>query len=115
MINCTHTFFRIALPYCFQKMTKPGHVWLPLNRNYKPLNWTGRKRIDYEAHLDTALAFARDPATFPDIWWNASGDTCWLYDGDGFANDGERAEYFIRLQRLLAHKHSYFDAKAVAA
>lgn len=55
------SFFKKSLPYCFQKMDVPGdrHVWLPVNRYYKPLGVLGGSWADYEKHIDSALVFAR--------------------------------------------------------
>jgi hypothetical protein len=33
------------------------HVYLPLNRNYKPLGQTSRQRVRYEDYVDQAMIF----------------------------------------------------------
>lgn len=69
-------FVRIALPYCFVKLNAPGHLWLPLNRDYKPLGFSRDVRVDYSEYAKHAIRFARDPDTFTDTWVaeDASGD-----------------------------------------
>ena len=102
-------FFRAAFPYCFDKMESNAfpHVWLPLNRDYKPLGvgvLNRYKWVDYQDHIASALVFSRDPCTFKDVWHSIDPAACYLYD-DGTDLD---AIYFQRLQRLLGHAHRYY-------
>ncbi len=94
-----------SLPYCFTKLGSEGHVWLPLNRHYKPLGAPRDQYADYDKHIDSALVFARDPIGFKDVWHSTSGGRCYLYgDGTDLA-----ADYFPRLERLLRHEHKYYE------
>jgi hypothetical protein len=100
-------FWRIALPYCFEKLESSAypHVWLPLNRNYKPLGMLSRDYVNYDDYITQALVFSRDPSAFKDVWNGSIGPTCcYLYD-DGTDLD---SKYFPSLQRLLSHKHTYY-------
>ncbi len=95
-------WFKIAMPYCFQKLEVPKlkHVWLPLNRNYKPLGYRGYDRVRYEDYLEQAMKFRTNPQLFPRIWWDNMGDPenrLWLYDDD----PKSRERYFARFKRLV--------------
>jgi hypothetical protein len=94
------TFFRLFMPYLYQRVTVPGrkHAFLPLNRNYLPLGMRRNGWVDYKAVAGThAVFFSRDPSTLADVWWNQSGDSFWLYDDSAASRIG----YFERLQRLM--------------
>jgi hypothetical protein len=43
-------FFRYWMPYTFTKLevNKRKHVYLPLNRNYKPLGVLSLETVDYD-------------------------------------------------------------------
>jgi hypothetical protein len=74
----------------------PRHVWLPLNRRYKPLGFITRDWIDYYDHVDAAMVFLRDPRGL-DIWLDTPHeDTLYLYNN----KPGTRRDYFPRLERL---------------
>lgn len=100
----TPTFFRLWMPYLYQKVEVPGrkHAYLPLNRDYVPLG--GRRADGFVKYEDVALThavyFSRDPVLLKDVWWNTRGGSLWLYD-DSVAS---RVDYFERLQRLLTRK-----------
>lgn len=94
-------FFRMWMPYVFQRIEFPGkkHAFLPLNRDYKPLGQLSGEHVDYDAHgLSHGVSFSRDPANFKDIWYNVHGNMLWLYD-DSIKS---RIDYFARLERLMA-------------
>lgn len=100
------------LPYCLRKMGDHGHVWLPLNRHYKPLGGARDVFVDYNDFLHQALVFSRDPNTFKDVREpdQRADDKRWLYlylDGTDLERD-----YFPRLHRLLSHKHTLWDTKS---
>ena len=63
-------WFRYWMPYVFVKIDHPKlkHVYLPLNRNYKPLGQSTDKFVDYMEYLDQAIIFKRSPDTLEDIW-----------------------------------------------
>lgn len=94
---------RYWLPYHFEPMPHPRykHVYLPLNRQYKPLGiipaWP---HVNYEDYSQQFIRFHRDPHTFKDVWLLDPRGHLFLYD------DGEksRSTYFARLDRLCRHK-----------
>ena len=91
------------MPYCFHRLPGIGryeHVYLPLNRHYKPLGQVGRKRVRYEDYAGQAVIFYKDPMTFERIWTATKDDKLWLYD-DAAAS---RVDYFKRLGRLMSQK-----------
>lgn len=95
------TWFRYWMPYCFQKLEVKGrkHVYLPLNRNYKPLGITSRDHVNYAKYLDQAIVFGSDPKKFSGIWnGDISGDKLWLYEDA----TPTRLDYFERLGKLLS-------------
>jgi hypothetical protein len=90
-------WFRYWMPYQFVKLehTKYKHVFLPVNRNYKPLGIVARDFLDYEKYMPQAVVFEDDPAGFKKIWWDERG--LYLYD-DG---PKSRIDYFDRLGKLF--------------
>jgi hypothetical protein len=96
-------WFKFWMPYLFQALDVPGakHVYLPLNRNYKPLGYTSREWVKYENYASQAVRFKRDPSSFIDVWRQPKdydiADRLWLY------NDGveSRVDYFERLEKLM--------------
>lgn len=98
----TH-LFRLFMPYVFQRLPHPKRkqVFMPLNRDYKPLGLPRSGHVDYAEMAPThAVVFGRDPASFKDVWSNVRGDSLWLYDD----HPRSRLDYFQRLERLMAHK-----------
>lgn len=100
----TPTFFKLWMPYLYQRVEVPGrkHAFLPLNRDYVPL---GMRRSAGFVHYEEAMAkhgvyFTRDPATWDGIWWNVRDGCLWLYD-DSVAS---RQDYFARLERLMSRR-----------
>lgn len=97
-------WFRYWMPYCYHKLEHSSrkHVWLPLNRNYKPLGITSRDHVDYDRFINQAVAFASDPAAWRGVWVDrqaAIGGKLYLYtDGPRY-----RADYFARLARVMSH------------
>ena len=70
------------LPYALAEVDGPyQHIWLPVTRSYgRP---GVRQWVDYEAHLDNAMVFARSPRLFKGVF---VGDTTgrYLYLFDSF-------------------------------
>jgi hypothetical protein len=96
-------WFRIWMPYCFVELKLEGKkkVYLPLNRNYKPLGISFRNHVNYEKFRNQAVIFKSDPTTFKDIWYDFNGEPndvhLWLYE-DAYTS---RVDYFERLERLV--------------
>jgi len=90
-------WFRYWLPYQFVKLDVPGHkhVYLPVNRNYKPLGVMSEDWADYDDYLHQAVVFGADPYTYEDVW--TDGEGLYLYDD----NPASRQDYFKRLELLL--------------
>ena len=95
-------WFRIWMPYVFMKLDQPGHVYLPVNRNYKPLGMGKQAQVDYEQYGCRAMTFAANPHSFADIWFlNIPDKGCaYLYADD----PATQRTYFERLERLMSHK-----------
>ncbi len=94
------TYFKLWMPYVYVRLqnAKRSNVYLPLNRNYKPLGTLNREWVDYEGFaVSHGLVFHRAPSTFKDIWWNQRDDHFWLYDD----SPESRFDYFARLERLI--------------
>jgi len=92
-------WFRYWMPYHFKKLEVRGreHVYLPLNRNYKPLGKTSREHVNFEEFSAQAMVFQTDPHAFEHVW-HLEG--LYLYD------DSARSwsDYFVRLGRLLSQR-----------
>lgn len=90
-------WFRHNMPYHFKKLDLPGHVYLPLNRDYLPLGMqktNPQPILRYEDFADKAVKFARDPSSFEGVWGQSP---LFLYhDGMNF-----RGDYFERLEKLF--------------
>ena len=97
-------WFRYWLPYSFVKLdvTNRKHVYLPVNRNYKPLGITSGEWINYEDFADQAVIFSADPHTINNVWYSPA--TLHLY-GDAISS---RLDYFQRLERLLSRSMKLF-------
>jgi hypothetical protein len=101
-------WFRHNMIYAITKVVadKP-HVWLPLNRDYKPLGIVPQEGwVDYDLYAKEyptlAMRFARDPRRLKDVWVTDQGDMLWLYSDRLW----EAASYYDRLRKLLEHKIS---------
>lgn len=102
-------WFRYWMPYTFQELS--GGVYLPLNRDYKPLGLIQRDHVEYEDFAVThGVKFARDPRTFTDVWWDA-GEPLFLYSD----NPRSREDYFIRLDRLMSRSMKITNKPALKA
>ncbi|MGH6977954.1 MAG: hypothetical protein ACRED4_01455 [Brevundimonas sp.] len=98
------SWFRYWMPYAFVKLEHPKlkHVWLPLNRNYKPLGYTSSVWVEYDDYIDQAISFARDPRLLKAVWSEeieATDTQIWLYKSTMY-----REDYFARLERLMGVK-----------
>ncbi len=101
-ISDTGSFARYALPYVLQKIEHPTykHVYIMLNRDYKPLGVVKHSHSDhvnYDDYSDHHIRFNKDPNTFKDVWFAADQPLVLYNDGDA-----SRKDYFERLGRLYA-------------
>mgnify|MGYP001551924657 CR=1 FL=1 len=97
------------MPYCFVKLkSPPKYIFLPLNRNYKPLGYPHRRgpgpsgHVDYEAYRAQAVQFKTDPKEFSGIWNRIEAnhpddEELWLYEDVHTS----RLDYFKRLEKLV--------------
>jgi len=93
-------WFRYWMPYHFQRLDddKHKHVYLPVNRDYKPLGVTKRdEHLNYDDYRHQAVVFSRDPNTYTDVWVEGRQPLFLYNDGAG-----SRMDYFERLQRLMS-------------
>ena len=104
-------WFSCWMPYCFMKVDVSGrrHVYLPVNREYKPLGITSSDWVDYEDYLSQAVVFSSNPQSFEGIWHEQDddGDALYLYAPDG----PSRVDYFARLERLMSRSIKLFEAQ----
>ena len=92
-------WFRYWMRYCFQKLEVGGrkHVYLPLNRDYKPLGITSKELFDsYDDYLPQTVVFSADPHTFKGIW--IKEEALYMYTDSPLS----RVDYFARFERLLS-------------
>jgi hypothetical protein len=104
------------MPYTFSKMevTMAKHVYLPLNRNYKPLGLTTREWVQHEPYLHQAVVFSSDPHDIQGVWWTKvmpSKPLLTLYNDD----PESRFDYFSRLERLMSRSVRLAQFTRVAA
>jgi hypothetical protein len=104
---CDNYIGRICMPYCFLKLDVPErgeHVYLPLNRNYKPLGMSQSKWVDYYDYTHQCVSFRKDPAKIAGhpwvlikpIGWRNDGPFLFLYD-----TAASCADYGKRLQLVM--------------
>jgi len=96
--------FHMDWPYCFTQLEAGGreHLWLPLNRHYKPLGKPAGMGFDYEDFAGQAWQFPHDPREIEGVWWRATGHQPYLYGGDGLHTLREFDGYLARIGKLLA-------------
>lgn len=117
LVSGTHsgletTYFKLWMPYLYLRIEdrRRSHIFLPLNRNYKPLGQVTRDHVEYEHFVDThAVVFSRDPLTFRNIWTNIRDGHFWLYDD----SPKSRLDYFARLERLMLKNPIMLTAKLI--
>lgn len=103
----TPHWFRINMPYLIERIGDDGKLWLPLNREYKPLGRPRSEFVRYEDEIANAMVFRRDPRKFDGIFINhdprapkdLARDRMWLYSD----SPASRQDYFARLGRLLSY------------
>lgn len=97
-------WFRIWMPYTFVNLEAEGveHVYLPLNRNYKPLGMRTKDWVDHRDYIDQAVVFPAGPHTFENVWHNL--EKLRLYDDI----PNSRSDYFARLDRLFSRPVKLF-------
>lgn len=111
-LTIRNQWFRVWMPYQFIQMEVPDakHVYLPLNRNYKPLGYgTPRQTtpwVDYSDYLHQAVVFERDPHGFQGIW--EEPERLYLYSD----NSGTQKTYFTRLEKLMSRTVRLYQAPA---
>lgn len=90
----------IQLPYCVAKLPVAGHVWLPLNRKYKPLGipWDEHAWVDYLDFAEQAIEFSSDPRRWKHGWEDYRFNDMLYLQNDGTS----AAQYFERLAKLMA-------------
>ena len=104
---------RVWLPYTLAKLALPGHVYLPVNRDYKPLGMVthdalGRRIfgtevwVDYEPHANKSMVFARNPHCISGVFIN---ENLYLYS----YNDKSMDSYFSRLEKLLSRSVGIYE------
>jgi hypothetical protein len=91
-------WFRVSMPYYMAQLeTDDGYLFLPVNREYKPLGVVADAFVDYDAHRDRALRFKSNPLNDETLWCSTHrSDLGYLYD------DRSIDTYLERLSRLVA-------------
>lgn len=104
----SESWFRFHMPYSLVKLIHPRlkHVWLPLNRNYKPLGVVEPDHVDYQLSIGQAMAFKKSPHDLTGVWTANNDEHLYLYDD----TQESRIDYFARLERLLCRPHGLVAA-----
>ena len=92
-------WLRYCSPYHFTPLKSTGgrHIYLPVNRIYKPLAITTRELVNYEDFFDLSIEFSSDPHGFDDVWYDAAA--LYLYND----SPASTLDYYVRLRRLKRH------------
>ena len=100
-------WFRIWMPYQFVHLRSRRfkHLYLPVNRNYKPLGHIGREWVDYREYASQAVIFRSDPHHLEGVW--ANPERLYLYND----SVGSRLDYFARYERLMSRSMAVVAAK----
>jgi len=87
------------MPYAFVRLahSRRKHVFLPVNRKYKPLGLLSSRKVDYQDYIDGAVVFRRDPILMKDVW-TSTREHLHLYSDV----PRTRLDYFERLGRVLS-------------
>jgi hypothetical protein len=86
---------RLHLPYCFTPVSSEAHIYLPLNRFYKPLGMHG-VWVDYRAFPEIFVRFSCNPHSITNVWWcnlgrgNSRGLYLYYDNRDSMKDYGER-------------------------
>ncbi len=83
----------IGMPYCFQKIDRPGHVYNVFNRRYQFLG-VGTYGASRRACDHTAVTFKVDPKTLEGVWERPGG--LYIYP------DGVRLNRYYRQLAIIA-------------
>jgi len=93
-------FARRYLIYCIQEVRfmDYSNVWLPLNRDYKPLGGDSKRTYNYDKCYGHFVKFKGDPRKRPEWFrrFDPTSDQLFLYNDD----PESRVDYFERLGRM---------------
>ena len=91
-------WFRTCMPYHFVHLPSDRfkHLYLPVNRNYKPLGCVERKWMDYRAYASQAVIFRGDPRKLDGVW--SDPERLYLYSDSLLSG----LDYFLRYERLMS-------------
>jgi len=102
--------------YCFQStsdesggLLKDDHdriVYVPLNRNYKPIGETTKEFVCYEDYVDThGIVFECDPFKISDVWDRESSEfRLYVFDD---AIPASRNNYAKHMKAIMLHAKPY--------
>jgi hypothetical protein len=99
--------FYLDLPYCLRQLDQSHgeHVYLPVNRHYKPLGQEQHAHGAYEDHAGQAWHFRRDPHEIEGAW--SKTDRSYFYVGEDVGRYRTERAFLEayrddRLRRVLA-------------
>lgn len=95
---------RYFLPYCIHKISShKGHVYLPLNREYKPIGVVSKERVDYEAFSHLFIRFSRCPSKIKIDWQYKIVNNDGVIEKLYFYNDSlkSRSNYFEKYTAVM--------------
>lgn len=104
LLTDTDKVLRYFLPYCIHKISsRKGHVYLPLNREYKPIGVVSKERVDYEAFPHLFVRFARCPSKIKIDWQYKIIGNGGVIEKLYFYNDGlkSRGDYFEKYTTVM--------------
>lgn len=101
-ITRQENLMRYFLPYCLQRIK--GNVYLPLNRNYKPIGVTTKEWVEYENYQHLYVRFSRCPSKMTIEWHYAIKNKNGTIDKLFFYGDGldSREMYFEKYLAVMS-------------
>jgi hypothetical protein len=109
----SNEFWHYHLPYKMMNLehSRTKNLYLPVNRNYKPLGIISGDFVKYDDYIDQAIIFSR-PLRENELFWNRRSDGSiseyYLYN-DGNCHDF--MSYLNRLNLLMKRKHVVAGSK----
>jgi len=101
-ITSQENIMRYFLPYCLHRIK--GNIYLPLNRNYKPIGVTTKEWVNYENYQHLYVKFSRCPSKIKIEWHYVIKNEAGVIDKLFFYGDrlDSRAMYFEKYLSVMS-------------
>jgi len=106
-----YDFRHVYLPFCLQRLADGRYV--VLNKDYKPLGFQTREKVEYEVYPIAATFLRLDSRTAAKLSFNGSQEleAIYLYDSNCVPTDSNQnmEKYLVRLEILAKLKLGDFE------